>query len=113
MLVNVDSENVGPSQKPCLIACRCICCVSLLEPWRENDDDACRWLSVCRGVVIVVPHGRGQDRQWEASEWVDVGMAGENCCCNSGGGVDRSVGVCTDMDICTGDGVNVWCCWLI
>jgi hypothetical protein len=63
----------GPSQqKRCWIACRCICCVWLLEPSGEENNDACKWLGV-RGIVIAVIVGAGRIVSSEASEQVDFG----------------------------------------
>ena len=81
VLVNVDSEKVGLSQqKPCPIACRCICYVWLSEPSGEDEDDACRWLSARGGVANAVHAGVGKIvRERPASE-LALGVAGEDGC---------------------------------
>lgn len=69
-------------------------------------------LSVRGSMMIAVRTGVGKIVSRRPASELTMGVAGEDGCCNGGGGMvgGMDVCMCTDMDMCTGD---VWCCWLI
>ena len=69
-------------------------------------------LSTRGGIAVTVCAGAGRIITGRLASELTLGVpvVGEDGCCN--GSVDGGVDMCTDMDVCTGDGVDVQCCWL-
>ena len=90
---------VSSRQKPCRIACYCICSNSTAPatPGSGGPGDVCKWLSAPGGVVISVRAGAGRTVSGRpASELTFGGVSVEDDCC---GGIED---VDADADVCTG-----------
>ena len=63
--------------------------------------------------MIAIRAGVGRIITGRPTSELAQGVAGEDGCCDGGGGVDGGVDGCTDMNVCTGDEVDVRCFWLV
>ena len=92
-------------QKPCRIACCCICRASTEPPapGSGGSGDACRWLRARGGIVIFVRAGAGRIVSGRpASELTFGDVTGEDGWCGGVEGVDAYAVVCMEMDAMTG-----------